>query len=267
MVYKNDFVAIISVNGKILREQNGSVELPFGSDYSIRLKNLESRKARIKVSIDGEDVLSGNSLLLAPNTDMTLEGFLDGDTVRKKFRFIQKTQEIVDHRGDRMDDGIVRIEYCFEQRKPEYAPMYNPRWSYSYPKHPPFPTITWGSGITADDSYKPDISAGGPPKEFIADCSYSGGEQNTSGMLRSIPQVDEGITVRGAEASQHFSNGHIGLTDAPHVITIKLRGVKGSGAVVEQPVGTKDKVTCPACSRRWNARQHFCGNCGANLGH
>lgn len=287
MVYKNDFVAIISVNGKILREQNGSVELPFGSDYSIRLKNLESRKARVKVSIDGKDVLNGDSLLLAPNAGMILEGFLDGNTVRERFRFIQKTQEIVDHRGDRLDDGIVRVEYCFEQRKLEYVPVYHgPRydWQWTYPPTPrpvrgryPF---TYQHKNTAGDSsdwQTVNNTAGDPTAgdSIITNTCYAGDITDDSANLSaddqisftSTPQANEGITVPGGETSQHFSNGYIGTTDAPHVITIRLRGVAGSGTAVKQVVGTRDKIKCSVCGRSWNARQHFCGNCGSNLGH
>jgi hypothetical protein len=226
---------------------------------------------------------------------MTLEGFLDGHTVRKKFRFIRKAQEIAEHRGDKVDDGIVRVEYCFEQRAAEYVPAVYPYWNWTYIPPPviinPSPVIVkprfiyYGDDTTDGGSdWQVNNCTAGDPKKFdtIVSCNYSGGEEPTSANLSAdnanlsadtqvsftaTPNADEGITVPGADTHQHFSAGYIGATDSSHVITIRLRGTKNSGAVVEKPVGTKDKIKCPHCDRKWNARQHFCGNCGANLGH
>ena len=115
MTYADNFVVEVKQNGKILRVKNGAVYLPFGSEYSILLKNLNSVRAGIKVSIDGEDVLDNSSLVLDANSDTVLEGFLRGTVARNRFRFINKTQEISDHRGDRADDGLLRVEFAFEK--------------------------------------------------------------------------------------------------------------------------------------------------------
>jgi hypothetical protein len=284
MVYQEKFVAVIMANSKILRENDNSVELPFGTDYSIRLKNLESRKAQVKISIDGEDVMDGHSLILSPNSHVDLEGFMDGRTVRKQFRFIQKTQKIVEHRGDKVDDGIVRVEYCFEKREPEYVPIrYDPwpplytwscNWTYTLPKYPP--VVTWDDDTTGGgfqqatyevtcDTTVGDTTVGDTTSGFV----HSGSDFNlcatTQTSFCSTPNADEGITVPGAETLQHFDRGYIGSTDQPHVITIRLKGTTRSGAVVEKAVGTKDKAKCPTCGKTWNAKQKFCGNCGTNL--
>jgi len=119
MTYKDYFVVEVKSKGKILRVKNGAVSLPFGSEYSILLKNLNSRRASIKIHIDGQDVLDYSSLILEPNTSTELEGFLNGTTARNKFKFIQKTKEIQDHRGDKIGDGMIRVEFAFEKPKPE----------------------------------------------------------------------------------------------------------------------------------------------------
>jgi hypothetical protein len=73
------------------------------------------------VWIDGQDVLDGKSLILNPNETVELEGFLRGMQGRNKFRFIQKTKEISDHRGDRIDDGLIRVEFAYEKPAPEFS--------------------------------------------------------------------------------------------------------------------------------------------------
>ena len=119
MTYADKFVVEVKQNGKILRIKNGAVYLPFGSEYSIFLKNLNSKRASVNISIDGEDVLDNNSLVLDANSSTELEGFLRGNTAKNRFRFINKTKEISEHRGDRADDGLLRVEFAFEKPQPE----------------------------------------------------------------------------------------------------------------------------------------------------
>ena len=42
MMYNNKLVAAIKSNGKVLREFGEEVYIPFGSEYSILIKNLHS---------------------------------------------------------------------------------------------------------------------------------------------------------------------------------------------------------------------------------
>ena len=51
MVYKSNFVAVVKTNGTILREKgesNDEVYLPFGNEYSLLLKNKNSKRVREK---------------------------------------------------------------------------------------------------------------------------------------------------------------------------------------------------------------------------
>ena len=78
MVYSQKFVAVVKAGGKILREKEGNeVLLPFGSEYSLLLKNLEARKALVKVSVDGKDVTGSSGIIIQPNSELELEGILD----------------------------------------------------------------------------------------------------------------------------------------------------------------------------------------------
>jgi len=119
MTYKDHFVVEVKYDGKILRVKDGAVYLPFGSEYTLLLKNLNSKKASVKVHIDGQDVLDYSSLIIGGNGQAELEGFLSGTTARNKFKFIHKTKEIQEHRGDKADDGIIRVEFAFEKPKPK----------------------------------------------------------------------------------------------------------------------------------------------------
>jgi len=117
MVYSKKFVAVIKCNGKILREvsQENDVILPFGAEYSILLKNLDNRRAVVEISIDGEDVLDGRRIVIDGNDDTELKGVMVNNAVKNAFKFIQKTKKIQDHRGDKIDDGFIRIKFGFEK--------------------------------------------------------------------------------------------------------------------------------------------------------
>lgn len=123
MVYVKDskFIAVVTHNGKILRdfkneEDNFQVKLPFGEEYGLRFKNMNTTRVAVSVYVDGEDALDGSRIVVEPNESHDLEGFMKGNTVKNKFKFIEKTDKIKEHRGENIDDGMIRIEYQFEKK-------------------------------------------------------------------------------------------------------------------------------------------------------
>ena len=57
MMYGNKLAAAIKVNGKVLREFKDTVYIPFGAEYTILVKNLETKRAIVNIFIDGENVV------------------------------------------------------------------------------------------------------------------------------------------------------------------------------------------------------------------
>ena len=55
MVYSNKFVMCVLVNGKPVEElANGEVQIPFNTEYVLRFRNKNDRRAVVKFWIDGE---------------------------------------------------------------------------------------------------------------------------------------------------------------------------------------------------------------------
>jgi len=290
MVYSNNFVVVVKCNGKILREKDGFVTLPFGSEYSLLIKNLESRKVSAKISIDGQEVMDG-SLLLNGNTESELEGFVKGNIAKNSFKFIQKTKQIQDHRGDKIDDGMIRVEFAFEKRVSEvvnktiitehhhYRDWWYDRW---YPYYRPYyPSFDWtytcqdssDGKVSANTVYYSDSGTGNVSEnsDDINVCSTNTDtgklELNGTNMksLHSAPNFDEGITVKGSEINQQFTYGSIGSLEQPQVIILRLRGEKSNGTMVQQPVTVKTKLTCPTCGKTSKSSSKYCGECGTFL--
>jgi hypothetical protein len=117
MMYESKLVASLKANGKILREFKDTVYIPFGSEYSFLLKNLNTKRALVNVFIDGDNMTPGG-LVLNAGQEIDLERSIKGGNLKEgnRFKFIERTQAIEDGpRGVKLEDGLVRIEFQFEK--------------------------------------------------------------------------------------------------------------------------------------------------------
>lgn len=277
MTYKDHFVLEVKCNGKFLRVKDGAVYLPFGSEYTLLLKNLNSKKASVKVHIDGKDVLDYNSLIINGNGQAEIEGFLSGTIARNKFKFIHKTKEIQEHRGDKADDGIIRVEFAFEKPKPKTVIHDHHEYHHHHHDHNYWRWWPYSYTYTADQSPKDDLirCASSPKESFTGDVQtynasvdvLSKGTEVDSLGVESLgaPLDDEGITVKGSECNQSFRYGSIGELEQSEVIIIQLKGLGQTGATVEKPVTVKTKLDCPTCGTKSKSSFKFCPNCGTFL--
>jgi len=264
MTYKNAFVAVIKCNGKILRERDDTIILPFGSEYSILLKNLETKRAVVDITIDGENALKGKQLVVDANSEIEIERFLDDLKKGNRFRFIQKTQEIADFRGDKVDDGIIRIEFRFEKDpiwKDDLIPKGGSiRWYYG---------PSCGGQSMTNYYYQTEKM----PRS-MSDITYASTFASTAPVcdsapapMASAPLAEEGVTVPGSISLQEFHTTSIGeLEDVSRTIVFKLRGIESNGKTpVTKPLTVKTKIQCPTCGRKWKSNMKYCGNCSTAL--
>lgn len=249
-MYKKNFVVSIKNRGRILREHGDNVYLPFGSEYSILLKNLGGRKAVAKISVDGRDVLSNNEIIIGSNSELELKGFMKGMNVTNRFKFIKKTDEISKYRGDRIDDGLIKVEFRFEEvKRKQYVQVFS---DVHY---------LWNNNSSNLKSSYPEY------------CSNN--VQNCVGNIQTKCINDDGITVNGSPTNQNFVHGYTDvLEDQSSIVVIRLCGkskIKSSktGKIVtskiNKPITVKLKVTCPTCGKKWKTSMKYCGNCSTCL--
>jgi hypothetical protein len=304
MTYRNKFVVCIKVNGKVLREQNGEVAIPFSSEYSIHLKNLNSVRAQVCVSVDGEEVSNG-WLIIQPNSELNLERSIKNNNLLKGncFKFIERTSKIEEHRGIGSDDGIVRIEYKYEKvyeptQKIIHEHHYDDRY---YPNYPYYPYYPWPQPIIIDKTYPWNcnsdnfFAANVQTTTYVTPCNaqissvigsiYNSAEVNTQpqgindGLLKSAPlhptqnmmvascnmvENTAGITVAGSESLQKFYNVSNFECEASEVIILKLIGSSGETKVTK-PITVDAKPKCTTCGRINKATSKFCSECGTAL--
>lgn len=256
MVYKKSFALAIKAKGKILREVGEQVFIPFGSEYAIVLKNLHSVKASVKVWVDGQLITEGCSLIIKSNESVELERFIRNGNLSSgnRLKFIERTESIENHRGIKIDDGIVRIEYQFE-RKLEPIPLSEPIHHHHYPIYYP-PGIRSPNPLYRDNVW---YSA----NTTIQNCGLPSKSANSNVALASSLA---GITIEGSISDQTFDRViPLWLEDEVFAMSLQLVGQTNEGAAIQQPLTVKSKPTCKTCGKVNKATSKFCSNCGTSL--
>lgn len=259
MVYQNKFVAAIKVNGHILRETpSGAVALPFGSEYSIYLKNLNSVRVLARVSVDGVDATEHTKLVILPNSGVDLERFIRHGNMQEgnRFKFIERTAEIEAHRGAKVDDGIVRVEYFTER---------------------PYVPITWTTTTTAYNTYPATHNYTqsspyrGPRMRSLRPMSAtaSGSLKATGARSMNVNSAycsEQGITVPGSVSNQRFTAvDGFDVHPTSEVVILRLMGQLGATKIAA-PITVKSVTTCPTCGKKAKSGILFCSTCGTALG-
>ena len=267
MMFKNHFVCVVkSPNGKILREKeyNGeesTVFVPFGSEYSLEMKNLDSRRCVVSVSIDGDDVLRGKRLIVDGNSKINLERFLDQLDKGNRFKFIQKTAQISEHRGDRIEDGIIRVEFQYER------PIQNLYGNSGYVVNKGCFGGSLGGASQSGGALR-SMSLNANVGAAVGAAAGNDAVKASANAINNCcaPASDEGITAKGSVSNQQFSHGYIGaLEPEKHVICLKLRGVTADNLVVATPLTVDTKLTCDKCGTTHKSSVNYCPDCGNAL--
>ena len=254
MMYNNKLVASLKANGKILREFKDTVYIPFGSEYSFLIKNLHTTRALINVFIDGDNVVPGG-LVLDAGKEIDLERYVRNGNLTEgnRFKFIERTEGIEQHRGAKLEDGLVRIEFQFEAALQARS---NLVWSTPRVVHDHYynglkvgtssnPLNANSSWLSASGSAVNNVSLGGSTTHGVynvggiarsADMSkgqftgavasaavnqylkdnnikVSSGEVHDGCATMDCSFNDAGITVSGSKSTQSFSTTYMGVMD------------------------------------------------------
>lgn len=284
MMFNQKLAAAIKVNGKVLREFKDTVYVKFGSEYSILIKNLETRRVIVNVFIDGDNVVPGG-LVLNAGQEIDLERSIRNGNLSEgnRFKFIERTGRIEQHRGVKLEDGLVRIEYQFEHVY-DYSwktttGMRHP-WQDDFNTWPKRTSYPWNetplSGVTGDDiKYKGVLRNSGVASSTLnavnmaTTQSFGDVSSTYADTSRSFTQQslnDAGITVAGGKSEQKFSTASWFPTESQrHVMIFRLLGETADNQPVTESVTVKAKQKCDTCGRNNKATAKFCTECGTAL--
>lgn len=246
---------------KVLREKNSNVELPFGTEYSILLKNLNSKRVVVNIEIDGVDIGNGNRLVINPKQSLNLERYISSE---HKFKFIEKTEQISNYRGNRPDDGLIRIIYSYEKE----ISIINPYYWETY--------ITCNDFSSGNKNFYFQSGNKNLLNIYATNCTdWTTQEVSTSintNMVNtnniSASNIDE-ITVPGSKSEQNFIYiDNIEVENEYHVIILSLIGCKKQQeqiVTIQKPRLVQTKLICPTCGKRCGSNDNFCPRCGTSL--
>jgi hypothetical protein len=264
-MYNQKLVASLKANGRILREFKDTVYIPFGSEYSFLLKNLNTKRALITVYIDGEDMTPGG-LVLNPGQEVDLERSIKNGNLREgnRFKFIERTGNIEQHRGVKLEDGLVRIEYQFEL----YDYKLNQFFINNQKYHSGILRNTSADWISPASTTYSSVSGSASSSMDCGWITASGATTNISAQSAHIgaPANDVGITVPGSKSTQSFTTTTMGVMESEkHTIVLKLLGETPDNKPVLQPVNVKMKPKCVTCGKINKGVAKFCNECGTAL--
>lgn len=277
-MYNQKLVASIKSKGKVLREFKDTVYIPFASEYSILIKNLNTVRALVNVYIDGENAVPGG-LVINPSQSVDLERWIKNGNLSEgnKFKFIERTSAIENGpRGVTLEDGLIRVEYQFEIPRPVISwTTTNTGWNNGqiYPMGSTTSATYNVNGVMRGVDKGPDMAA--VRAEIASYCAAN--NITASGAVHdgmatmdcAVPQSfknEVGITVPGSKSTQSFSTTSIGTLELEkHNIVLKLVGDLGDNKPVTQPVTVKAKPKCVTCGKQNKAHAKFCSECGTAL--
>ena len=282
MMYNNKVAAAIKVNGQVLRENKDTVFIKFGSEYSILIKNLNTKRAIFNIFIDGDNIVP-NGLVLNAGQEIDLERAIRNNNLNEgnRFKFIERTGDIEQHRGVKLEDGLIRIEYQFERELPKPAP-YVPY--YGIRSNPD--DYYWNNSLLRSTFGSTSDSSGNIPMGNTVSSMNATANVTSRSMAKGISAVhtsnaiaqnsvvssqaaftnDVGITVPGSKSEQKFSTvSSFALDPEKHSMIIKLLGETEDNKPVIAPVTVHTKVQCTTCGKQNKATAKFCSDCGTAL--
>ena len=274
-MYNQKLVASIKANGKVLREFKDTVYIPFGSEYSFLIKNLNTVRAVVNVFIDGENVVPGG-LVIDPGRTVDLERWIKNGNLSEgnRFKFIERTGAVEQHRGIGLEDGLVRVEYQFEIPRP----IINTSWiqasgSTGFPNSATYSSTSYnvngimrGVDFSKGEAMKASAASATNATLNSMGISASGSTHDGMATMDWMPANDVGITVPGSKSTQSFQHTNVGALDpVVHNIVLKLVGDLGNNKPVEKPVTVKHKPKCVTCGKQNKAHAKFCSECGTAL--
>lgn len=257
-MYSGKFLSQISVNGSVLSERSdGVVEIPFGSEYCIRLENKHQTRAKASVYLDEEHV---GDFVVEARSKLELKRFA---TENKAFLFVRPNSAKAkrDGKSDLSvgDNGVVRIHWYLEKAKAakDYAD-YITKTPY-IPDIPTKPWVNptknpWSQPWRTDDQYpstpKIWMQNSGPKMS-----SFSGGVRGQS--LNCSAPVEDGVTVKGNVTNQNFVKVYYEWQEdyVQHRLLLK-----GYDAIKETPT-VEGENYCAECGRK-RKKEKFCPACG-----
>ena len=245
-MYKNGFVLAVKKDGKVLREMDGKVFLPFYDEYALLLKNKNSRDAVATITIDGTDISNGRTFIIRGDSEANIERFLVDDDLTKgqRFKFVPASSADVQDPTSK-ENGLLKVVFRLAKKVIPVETKYDIYVGSAKPDTPISACAGFGSTLSrragGQSAYRATTSSAGAE---LSACSFS--------------SADAGATVGGSMSMQQFSTGWIGELETEET-EIWLRLVPTESKPITTDVKNK---FCMECGAKLPFDAKFCSDCG-----
>jgi hypothetical protein len=235
------------------------------------------------VFIDGSNIVPGG-LVIGAGQEVDLERSLANNNLNagNKLKFIERTGAVEAHRGIKLEDGIVRIEYQFEkvyrrqdgvkwnQIDEPFNGAYGPLMGSAGPGTRPMFNINGVMrGVDYSQGETVRVKAASATTATLQSMNISTaslGHYKGQATMDSYAANETGITVPGSKSEQKFSTASWFATESEkHVLIFRLAGETEDNRAIREPVTVKTKPRCVTCGRQNKATANFCAECGTSL--
>lgn len=238
-MYSNHFVVAIKVNGTAQKElKDGSVIIPFESEYTIHLRNKNrTRNAVAYVYIDG-DLVTPTGVIVYKNSFVDLERSTD-KAVKFKFVSLQAPEAIEfgkDTENSNKGMGVIEVRWHYEKEQPKPActpPFIIREEHHHHYLRPRYSDRIMRNSILRGASLH-DAVYGASARESSLNDSYQFGEvddclgmeANLSLSKKADATAKDGCTVEGGYSSQTFREVHMDIESDYTTIRLVLKGTE-----------------------------------------
>lgn len=241
MVYSNNCVLCLLINGKPTDAlANGTVPLPFGVEYKIRLRNKDKKRRVVaKVFVDGENVAEGG-VIIPPGSYVDLDGPVN---THKNFKFVSlESPDAIDFgkNGPNHDKtkGVVEARFHFEKEQPQVTEVHHHHHhDYWWPR--PWRPYYGVRGLADNDLLRGNsINMVGPASASFSASLDGVKEQSLAPTHDSFcpPTADlkDGCTVEGGHTSQSFGTAYVDYEETATVLKMFLQGFEKAPTVAKR---------------------------------
>ncbi len=239
MVYSNKFVMAILLDGLPVKElANGTVQLPFGCEYSLRFRNKNNVRAVVKIYVDGENV-SGNGYIVPANDCVDIKRHSEKDCA---FKFVSlESGDAIEHgkNGPNLDKSKGVIEARFYLEKPQLKSTVH-HYHHYYNRPPAFPkkwTHCTETPICDNPQSAPymnhrsSIGSSDVERQVFGTVSSNCSAYDSFKLPASIPspleqslELKDGCTVEGHATGQSFYRTEIDVEETCTTLKVFLQG-------------------------------------------
>lgn len=237
MVYSNKFVMCVLVNGTPCEElANGTVKVPFNTEYVLRFRNKNNRRAVVKVSIDGENI-SETGFIIPANSHIDIKRPTDKDAA---FKFVSlDSSDAIDHGKNGSNDdkvkGTIEAKFYLEKElsiKDIYVAKYPTAYrTMSFHKSNDlssvFGTASCLLPVPTGNKYREPLSHSSNTSVLRGISCQSASNQPESSIDSSLGNgsiLKDGCTVEGNTTGQNFRHSHIDCEDTFTTLKVFLQG-------------------------------------------